>query len=360
MRRSSCLSGPQDGDRGQVDLDWILTFVVMAIIGVVIIGILIDVGAVVSSGEQSIEYPDGSFTVLDSRVDDIPGSVSVRATTERALAFDGESYVESSEPKNLSDSWTVCATGELDSDANEDATYTLVAYDNETILLEYDAGQWSAYYDNGTHDGKATVDIEESGGLFGDDGLTPVCGRFNESTGNVSVHSLDGDASAPLTASTTSRNVSWGWEGTIDEARTFNDSLSDETIDEYIDDPVQPLPGTNRTARFMFDEGEGSSTRVYFANVDATVVGATWTGGVPNPSKWLGLASAIEEGDDYELAEEPFSIRVVESGYLDGAPVIHVSWGGAGDFPFNLMGLLTLFMGLIILVTIANRVMDMT
>lgn len=304
------------------------------------------------SGSAAVKASTESNTTINSAISEIPSSVTVRATTEKALAFDGNQSVDSSAPVNATNgSWTLCSTVELNSSANLNATYDVLAYDNETALLQYDAGQWRIYYDNGTADGTATIDAPDP-----TNGLRAVCGRYNATANRLYVV-RDGAFSAPgsLTTSTTSRNVSWEWYGRQDEVRVFGNDVSNTTLIEYAEDPVRPQPTEDRLARFMFDEGEGSTTTVYFANATADVSGLTWTDGVGNPRKWLGLASAIEEGDDYVLIGDPFSIRLVDGGYLDGAPIVYVSWT-SGSIVGLLVGFLPVMLGFLVVVVLANEV----
>lgn len=333
-----------------------IELIVVTVVAVIAIAIVTNalVVAGLSDGSASVNATTTENTTLDGRIDSIPASVTVRATTETALAFDGTNVVESSTPKNVTDgSWTICTTAELGSDANANATYDLVGYENASVLLQYDAGAWRVYYDNGTHDATARIDAPAP-----KNGLTPVCGRYNETSDRLHVI-REGEFSSPagLTSSTAPLNVSWAWEGRQDEVRIFGNAVSNTTISEYATDPIRPQPTEQRLARFMFDEGSGDTTTVYFASSTASVSGLDWTNGVSNPRKWLGLASAIDEGDDYVLTSEPFGIRIVEGGYLDGAPVVHVNWSETSLIGF-IMGFIPVLFGVLVIVVIGNEVRD--
>lgn len=331
--------------------------IIQATIAVIVITMAVNAitAAGFTDGSATVNATTGVDTTIDSSITNVPSSVTVRATTENALAFDGNHSVNSSVPGNLTNgSWTVCSTVELASDANQNATYDVIAYDNESVLLQYDAGEWSIYYDNGTHDGRATVDAPDPSG-----GLVPVCGRYNTTENELYVI-RDGVFSSPaeLTTATTSRNVSWQWEGRQDEARFFGGAVSNTTLAEYASDPVRPQPTEPRLARFMFDEGSGDTTTVYFAAAQVNVAGVTWTNGVTNPRKWLGLASAIEEGDDYVLVSDPFGIRIVNGGYLEGAPVEHVSWSDE-SIVSTIVGIVPVLLGLLVVVALSNEIRRM-
>lgn len=316
-------------------------------------GIVIDLVGGTTPQVKTVEDPG-----IDSFVD-VPGDLSltdstrVEATLENAIFFDGNDTVDVSEPGNITNSsWTICSTVQLGHDTNLNATYDVVAYENESILIQYDAGEWAAYYDNGTHDGRAVIDAPSprgtSGGLLSSgDPLTSICGRYNDSS-NELVVTRDGSVSSPvaLTSSTAVRNVSWQWVGSQDEVRIFNRSTTNATITSYADDPIRPQPNTDRVARFMFDEGDGSTTTVYFADVTASIGGAEWAEGVTAPG--------LSEGTDYELADTPLRVKVLSGGYLEGAPAIWVIRPGGGVFATVIDTVLNLGASSLVIIALAT------
>lgn len=330
------------------DESFFIHFLVYAIIGIVVIGVLLQVGASLGSGDASIQYPSDDWNFL-AQMDDVPSDVNVEATTETAVYLDGESSIDSASPVGLdTGNWTACATTELD--GNVQGTYNLLAYNSSSILIQYDRGNWTAYYDNGTAD--ATVSLPATSDR------TTVCSRYD---GELQlIVNDDYSSQQPLTTQTTTLNTSWRWEGMIDEVRLFNASESNEAISGYMNDPVAPLPDTNRTARFMFDEGSGSTTYIYFVDEEVSIGSTTtWTDGIPNPADaWFGFVEAIEEDEDYELRADPFEIRILNGGYLEGAPVVHIEWSGGRFFFFNVVGLMATLMALLLIVVIANKLQE--
>jgi hypothetical protein len=326
---------------GGGDGDTIVTVIITVMVLVVIFPVFYQAVTIAGSqsGSESIEYPDGEYT-LDASSGE-PDRVEVLATTENAVRLDGTGGVSSPAPDAVNMSWSVCATGKLE--ASDGAAYTLVALNNESVHLMRDSGNWGIYRNNGTHDAYVTVPAGA--------GLDPVCAVG--SPGSVSLHSNEGSASANLTTATSARPTAWSWEGRVDEVRVFNSSIDPQP---YLEDQAQPLPGTQRTARLMLDEGEGGDTRVYFANTTATLSGHSWAAGVENPGTVLGIG-AISEGDDYEFSYDPLTIRIVDSGYLDGAPVVHVRWGMTW-LPFDISSTLALLGAALILVYVASAVTD--
>jgi len=339
------------------DVEGFVKLFIVAIIVVSLLPSFLSFG--LPNGSAELTASAGETVTLDSTVQDIPASVSVQATKENALKFDGESYVASSGPSDLDNgSWSVCVSTHLPQEANANATYTAYAYNNSSILIQYDAGEWMAYHDNGTVDGKATVassgpNQDDSGlffGWFSDDSkdFVPVCGVYNATSNEISVTAEGQTSTSSLSSSTTSRNVSEDWVGTLDEVRTFDGALSSNQVDQYMSDPIKPMDGANRTSRLMFDEGSGSTTTVYFAGTSATINGAAWTNGVQGPN--------LEKGTDYELHEEPFAITILSGGYLEGSPVQFVSWGSL--VPFNVISLMGVLFSLFLMVMFANRIQE--
>lgn len=329
------------GDHNPIVEIAIVTIIVVA----VAIPILVSLGPS-ESGDAEIKPETNTAVTVDSLVNSIPGSVDVTATREYSVAFDGQGgHVAADTTDSLATgSWTVCAAGELDTDANLDATAPLYAYDNASILIQYDAGNWVAYFDNGSHDAMARIDAPSPAS-----GLTPVCGRYNE-TANELVVSRGASISSPvaLTSATTPRNVSVAWSGRIDEVREFGRAVNDATLQAYGDDPMTPLPNRDRISRWMLDEGEGTSTTVYWNSADGTVVNGTWTDGVADPGP--------ERGVDYELHDQPFRFEATDGGHFDGAPVAYVSWS---NYPLGInldvTSLLAMLIGLLLIVEIYNR-----
>lgn len=339
------------------DLHGPIKFMIVAAILIALLPTMFAIGP--AEGSAVLNANGGDDVLLDTSIREMPGDVTVKATKGNAVHLDGNAYVEADEPADLDNgSWTVCAATYLDPDANADATYSVYAYENETIVLQYDGGDWLAYYDNGSADGKATIDApgpaaENDGGFLGlndDEGreYAPVCARFDDSSDELAVISDTASSTSTLTTETTSRDLARNWVGSIDEVRTFDGAVTDSKIDAYTADQIQPLPGTNRSSRMMFDEGSGSSSTVYFASGDATLHGAAWADGVDDPG--------LTEGQDYDVEANPLSVTIIAGGYLDGSPVQYVSWGP--NLPFDIIGLMGVLFGILVLVGFRDHIMD--
>jgi len=262
----------------------------------------------------------GDAVELSHDGDEEPDQWGVSPTTGNAVLLSGEdSYVSAELQENVSTGpWTMCSWARLDDDANLDATMDVAAADNGSILIQYDAGEWLAYGDNGTHDAVATAPASSP--------TTPttVCGRSNGTAVELFV---DGDqkAASNLSTNTSSRNVSVSWDGAIDETRVSNSSVATGTISTYADKPTIPFNNTDRVGRFMLDEGSGSTSTVYFSPTDATLVNAKWTSGVPRRT--------LESGSDYRIDWSTWEITALAGGDIDGAPIVYVYYAnGVGVF----------------------------
>lgn len=298
------------------------------------------------SGSATVNATTSQSVTLDQTLSDVPDSVTVEATTGNALAFDGSDSVDMTGPTDFDNgSWTICAAAQLDDGVSQNGTYDVWAYENETILLQYDAGQWSVYYNNSTASAKAEINAPSPS-----IGFAAVCGRYEASTGTLTVARNGSLATDSMDQSVERRNLSAKWNGTLDEVRGFDQALADSELQTYGSDPIEPLPGTGREFRLMFDEGSGSETAVYFGSGPVGVDGASWTDGVAGPT--------LTRGTDYQLKTSPFGIAIVAGGYLEGAPVEHVSWTG-NRVPLGLGSIITLFAALLILVGIAAKLTNL-
>lgn len=312
------------------------------------------------TGFDAVNATTEDYTSVGDRAA-IPGNVEVSSTKANALRFNETGSVEASGPTNLTDNdWSVCAAPELDnaSLAPINLTYDIWAYKNETALLQLDHGDWVAYYNNSSMDALTRVSADAPR-----DGFHPICTRYDDDSGTLWLRTPSGWDSDKMDNTVESRNVSVGWIGRIDEVRTYRTPISNATMSTYADDQIEPLPGTDRASRMMFDEGSGSTTAVYFDGSTATIRDAEWVDGIPGPATGGFFKSltteTLREGSDYAIGSSPFSIKIVEGGYLEGAPVEYVSWGGAHGLLGFVLGFIPVLAGLLVIVVIANRIEEM-
>jgi len=245
-------------------------------------------------------------------------------TTEQAVRLDGESdgtrsYIEFSDGGEVvtnGGNWTLMASGRLDPAANGQATYNLLAVDNETVTLAYSNGGWEATYLKGNESAQARVSATEP------TTYTSLGVRYDNSTEELTL-TRNGNVSNRTTLDTTSetRPLQQDWFGAVDEYRFFDVALADSELDRLA---AEPVAGTtvNTTARYRLDEGSGNTSAADYSSGTATLVSGTWTTGLANP---------IEEDVDYDVTFDPLAVTTFADGLADGAPIVYVNWDSGLD-----------------------------
>ena len=317
----------------------ILLVVILGPIG----GLLLDAATVQASFE-----PTAGEGYEISGESDVPDGFDVAATTGYGVALSDGAYVDGIDgSETFNESWTVLATASID-EAYENATMDVFAHDNASVLVQYQEGDWAAEY---AEDGEyAQASIEASDPT----NLTALAVTWD----GVELAIDDGDIAdhGTLSEDRDPRGVAIGWEGTIDEVRTIGYDAPSAAIDAYLADPIDPLAGETHDARLMFDEGSGETTTIYYADGEATLVGAEWTAdGVDDPG--------LVQGVDYDVSTSPLEVTPLVDGYLDGAPVAWYSWDDSfwGDVGVEIISIGGVALGLIALalvVIVAARIMD--
>lgn len=301
---------------------------VVALFGISILGSLgvvaVDLGT--TSGDAAFNPTVGESQTLDTNVDEAPSFWKVSLTKGNGVQLDGNGYVAAETPSGWDNaSWTACATGRLADGANPEATYALLAVENESILIQYDAGHWTGYYDNGTSEASVTLPAQNPGSL------SSVCLAYNDTEDTIELHA-DGQDSSPESMGSATRNLSLDWQGTVDEVRFFDQELSNATEDRYSTHPAAGL-GVEDSGRYMLDEGSGSTSKAYYMDASATLVGgASWGSGVASPE--------LEQGADYQVSVNPLEITPSAGGLIDSSPILYVEWatGLSGTFASVLEG----------------------
>lgn len=291
---------------------------IVALVGVAItapiIGVVADNGVVDSEG--SVTPAVGEETVISETASLEDSTVSVAATREYGIATDGQGYVDADPPDGWNNgSWSVTAVADPDttdgSAFNADATHNVVAVNNSTFRIDWANGYWAAYYEQPSANTSARVRVPATADQ------TPVVVTFNESSQELAITADGSSDTAVLDSDQEQRRISLNWVGVIDEVRYLDGELSAAQIDTYQADPIDPLENATHEARWLFDEGSGSTSVGYYNGSQATLVGAGWGAGVAAPG--------LDAGTDYELVDDPLAIVVLDGGYLDGAPVVFIN-----------------------------------
>lgn len=303
------------------------------IVGVVLLAILALIGIILFAG---VAGPIGSAGVgtVDERMDtptdgdsvsfDVGLSadeIDVLASREHAIAIDGDGYLAADIDDEWTDGdWTVLLAPQLADSANENAAYAVFSSADESVVIQYENGEWLAYAENDFGE-NATVSVPAD-----TDSFDPVVVSYDATANDLSIE-VDGhsDTATPDFAEE-DRMLAADWRGNLDEIRVVNATVTTADTDSYLGDPVAPLPDSEgeHTARLMFNEGEGDSVELFYASGTAELVGATWTDGVAAPE--------MVEGTDYAVGENEVTIL---DGYLDGAPVAFIVGEGTLGGPFD-------------------------
>lgn len=260
-----------------------------------------------------------------TRIDDGEGrDETVYNSLGMAVNLSGanDSFVESSSDFEVANdsTWSVAVWARVDPEAATD-TMTVVSIDGRVVVTyNGSAGNWSAwYYDDGSRNsymlnatapnqpGNYTHVLVHSNG-------THLSLYRNNSLGERANLSADNIASAPVNSTT--------WNGRLEELRTFDDALNSTQRQQLVDQPLDPLVASNRTARVMFDESDASQQLIFFARPHLDQSNVTFSNGF--------AGSVLSDPGDYEWDTIGPRIYVTAGGELDGAPVAYVSYTNEG------------------------------
>lgn len=234
------------------------------------------------------------------------------------LAGADDSYVQATQDYGIAtnNQWTVSTWAR----ANQSATseeMTAVSVDGR-VIVNYigSASEWRIwYYDEGERDsynlsmaapnqpGNLTnVQVHNNG--------THLQIYRNNTLGDTRNITTDNIADAPTNAS--------NWDGTLEELRTFDESLNNTQRQALVDNPVQHQPDWSPTARAMFDEPYADDQLLLYTDASLETYRATYVAGFGG--------TELSPGNDYEWNETGPAIRAVSGGAIDGAPVAYVDY----------------------------------
>lgn len=293
-------------------------------------------------GAATYDPTVGETKTLDENVREDPVFFEIDLTRGFGIELGGNGHVAASAPENLTvGSWTTCTTGQLDDSRNVNETYSLLAVQNETIVIQYDDGDWQGFYNDSGTFGNVTLNADS------ETSWTSICLRHNDTADDLTLH-VDG-TEATSAMGTGSRSPSENWEGDIDEVRFWNQTLTSTKMGDYSSDPVAGI-GVEDDARWMFEEGSGGTTDAFFLDATATLEGdAAWGTGLPGPD--------LTEGTDYDRDVAPLAVTPLAGGFIDASPILYVEWadglGGALKAVTNGVGTALELVALFIIATLA-------
>ena len=293
---------------------------------VVIVGQVVGVVANVNGGTggDAESYTDAlqpsgdSVSLSGSNI----SAVSVQQSLNDSAALDGSASITTDESYLGDATWTVSTWVQVD---NTTGTRQAVALDGQTwLVFNGTSSEWACWrYADGEGTHRVAVSAASPASWTNlqcsHDGTTLEL-RRNDSAATASVVT---DAANATGQTLVADNL----DGRLDETRVFNSTLDSSEQSRLYQRPTAPAPGTNRTARVMYDAygSYGSSLPIYIAGDSASLSGVT---------KGQGLqGEATAEGTDWSLSSG--TVSLLAGGVLDGAPVVFVTWtaaGGGGAF----------------------------
>jgi len=116
-------------------------------------------------------------------------------------------------------------------------------------------------------------------------------------------------------------------DGRLEEFRAFNRSLNDSTQSELATAPVVQQPGTNRSARSLFDQPRRDTQSILFTGARFETSNVSYSRGfaedVMQPKT---VTNDLTGSTDYVWQSTGPKIRPTSGGELDGAPAAYVSY----------------------------------
>lgn len=235
-----------------------------------------------------------------------------------------DSYVESDSNLDVAadDTWTVSVWGRLDADASAEVQTALAVDGRLTIRYNQTSAEWVAwYYDDGSGDsyeiavGDTSQPANWSNVQVVSNGTHLRIYQNNTAGESVQLDS-GGVTDAPVNAT--------NWNGRLEEVRTFDDALNASQRQAVVDGPVRPRPGTNRTARVMFDEPYADQQVILFSSASLETSNATFASGFAGETLDRGQYAAT--GGDYVWQESGPEIKLVSGGDGEGLPIVYVDY----------------------------------
>lgn len=288
-------------------------------IGVAIVGLVLGsfFGAVggVSSGQIQSPVPFGNNDVADLQGTNITIN-SVNQSLGQSARLDGsaDSYVAGSEAPDVSGDWTVSVGVSVE---NTTGTRIVYADDERLILFNGSSGEWvGVWYDNARGQtwsvsqlasnpaNRTVLQLMLDGGTLSISEDATFSSAVATNDGNTTSNTFDGE----------------NLNGTVDEVRVFNDSLTNSERQQLVDAPTAPLTTAPRAYRVMFDSFDSSPSTypAFFVGGSVEASSVTRANGFNE--------QPTERGDDWTLSLG--DIVAQDGGSLDGAPVVYVDYIG--------------------------------
>jgi hypothetical protein len=266
--------------------------------------------------------------------------IDIHQSLNDSAQLDGGGAITGDLGDDVADTRTVSTWARVD---NASGVRQIVSVDSRTILVyNGSASEWACWsYDDATSETHRVAVADATPGGWSNLQCERTAGaltlRVNDTT-SATVQP-DGPNSTAQTLQTQSLN------GTVDETRVFNGTLTSSEQSALYNAPTAPLESAPRQSRIMYDSyGSLDSVPVYIGGGSLDGTAATKAAGLQ------GQGAA--EGTDWSLSGDVLSL--LAGGTLEGAPVVFVAWAFAGGGIVDFQGLLsTMGAGLSLLALVA-------
>jgi hypothetical protein len=278
-------------------------------------------GAATASTQDDLLVSGGDVTLSGDNVSD----PTVKQSLNDSAQLDGASAITGELGADVAADRTVSTWARVD---NTSGVRQVVSVDSRTILVyNGTSSEWSCWsYDDSSGQTHRAAVSAASPGVFTNLQCERAGGaltlRVNDST-TASVQTDSANATAQTLQTTP-------LDGSVDETRVFNGTLTSSEQSALYNTPTAPLESAPRQGRIMYDAyGSLDSIPVYIA-------GGTLDGTAATKAAGLEGQTAVE-GTDWSLSGDV--IDVLAGGVLEGAPVVFVAWsfgsGGVGLVPLG-------------------------
>lgn len=310
----------------------LVTLGVILLVTTSIFGIMADTSGEVESGDRDtlVEPNAGGFVDIydtdNSFYEERGKEPTVRTSRNLSRRFTGapDSHLTSDDALTVATdkNWTVHQGVWVNGTATG-RNMTVLALGDPDVLLRYDGNRssavWRVVYVGVSNTYETTVSAPsptDATHLFvGRNNETLYLNRNNSANATVSISG----ASTGETNLTAAKNL----DGRLDETRTWDSRLNSSQRQAVIDDPVAPLPGTNRTARIMYDELAVSPVNVFFAGGTATVSNATIADGFNGTTL---TRDTLTTNGEYKWRNDGPELKILADSDSADAPAVYVEW----------------------------------
>lgn len=279
------------------------------------------------NANQTVLLDDtGTYTQIES----VAGyNEVVRNSRGLAVNLTGsdDSYVQTTNSLDIasSENFSVSVWAQVDN-GSESKTMTAASL-NGRVVIAYNGsqGNWTAwYYDEGDRTSyRANVSAPDQ-----PQNLTNIQVVFNTTDMRIWRNNTSGEVQDITIDQHAAQPNGTNWDGRLDELRTFNSTLNASDRGDVYNKPIFAQPGTDRTARVMFDEPNKDTQSVFFApGVRMDVNNGTFSQGLPGQKAEVkNVQNDLAGESDYVWDTDGPRIKPLFGGELDGAPVAYITY----------------------------------